>query len=353
VSAPAVSDSAPLGARLRADFSHARWKETDLPGGLRTGLFTLVPLLIGFALGSPISGVIATLGALNVFNVDLMGGPKGPARLLAFSVVANSLAFGAGTLVGLVPEPGIVPLIALGTFLPLLAGLRAHGGQVGLIAAVVFVIAVGLGGATAAEAPARALLIGAGGAWALFGAMIPRWWPRLRAVSPPRPPLLPHEYPGKGLGRVAFPAVVAATTAIGFFVGARLEVVRDFWVMLTILLALQPQLAATFEFGVLRIAGTIAGAAIAYTITVSLTDGWVLGEILALAAILMYATRTVNYIVYATALTVFVIVLLNFVVAGGSTLALVRVVDTALGGGLALVAGALLWVAYRPSPRPR
>jgi len=345
-----VDASTPLVRTVAQDSRRFRWAEFDLPTGARAALFTIVPLLVGYAAGQVEAGVLATLGALNLFMAQHPGRAGDPPRWLVVAAFANAGAFGLGTLIDTAPYGVEVYLVGLLVWAFLAAGTSPGKSQIALIAAVMLVVPVGLPGGTALDAGPRALYVLLGGSWGLLGALLPRWVPRLRtwtrSVTLPPPPPIHH-----GIRRAVFPGIVAATVAVGFYVGLRLDLVRDFWVMLTILVALRPDLAATFSTATMRILGTIAGAAIAYGLTVSVPEVPVLVVLLAVSATLTFATRTVNYIFYATSLTVFVIVLLELSFAGGPGVAVVRVVDTLIGGALALATGALLWVLYRAERR--
>jgi hypothetical protein len=328
-----------------------RWDELDLATGARAAVFILTPLLIGFAIGEVLYGVIAALGTLNLLNIDAAGRPTSGARFLLLGVGTNALAFGGGTIVGGLPEVDSVLAVAPAVLACLLLGRALHRYPVGLMAAVMFVVGVGLPGGTIGHAEDRTLLVIAGGLLGFLCAALPRWIPRIASWSPVVPAGPAEHVPGAGWRWIGFPLILAGTVAAGHWVGYELFLVRDFWVMLTVLVALHPDLTVTFTTSVLRVIGTIAGAAIAYLVTTTTSDFFVLLPILAASAALTFATRTVNYPLYATAITLFIIVLLNISFFGGPELALVRIYDTILGGALAMVAGVVLWVLYAPRIR--
>ena len=322
----------------------------DLRSGLRCALFVIVPLAIGFALGQIVGGVIATLGAVNLLLVDSpLGQPTTRVRTLAVALVANALAFGLGTVVTWLPQ--LSETILIGTIVAaiLYVATRLGAPGAGTTVAILFVVPIGLPGGGLDDAALRTGLILAGGGCALIGAMLPRWWPGLASTprGPPRPiPVL------DAAACLPYAVAVGATVALGFVVAHQLDLGRDFWVMLTVLVALRPDLAGTFSLATQRIAGTIAGAAIAYGITVSTSSFPILLATLAFATALTFATRTMNYVVFATALTVFVICLLNLAYSGGPTLALDRIEDTVLGGALAVATGAVLTYGLRVHRAP-
>jgi hypothetical protein len=346
-----VTASTPLVRAVAQDTEHFRPQDFDLASGARTTAFVLVPLLIGLAVGSPDGGVIAALGTLNLFMVDAPGTPTTRPGILAGSVLANSVAFAAGTILSASPAVLEVPLVGVGVLICLLVGARGGRTQMGLIAAVLLVIAVGLPGGTATAAGVRWLLVVAGSAWGLLGLMLCRWVPEVTAWSPAIAPTPPPKYPGEGLARLGFPVIVSGAVSAALFLGLHLGLARDFWIMLTVLVALRPDLTSTFSFAVARILGTVVGASLAYVITLEVASVPILLVVLAAAVTLTFATRTVNYVFYASSLTLFVILLLNLAFSGGPSLALLRVIDTLLGGALAVTAGGVLWALYSPALR--
>jgi uncharacterized membrane protein YccC len=129
---------------------------------------------------------------------------------------------------------------------------------------------------------------------------------------------------------------------------------RGYWVPLTVLFVLKPDYLATYSRGVGRAAGTMLGVAVAAAI-VTLghpSDGVVLVLLVALAAA-AYALFAANYALFSLTLTILVALLVEF--AGGSAIGAIedRVVDTALGGAIALAAFAVWPTREQPALRVR
>ncbi|HTW55456.1 MAG TPA: FUSC family protein [Thermoplasmata archaeon] len=335
---------------------HVEREEVDLAGGIRAALVLLLPLGLGFLLHDLAAGILTTLGTLNLLLVDYPRLPT-PKKVLAISVLTNAAAFTFGAVLSANPAEIAVPLVGVGVALSYVLGSRLRNYMLGVTTAVLLSVGVGLPIPTAAAAPVQGLYVLLGGAWGLFGAMIPRWIPGLMARSPPISSLTRASHvlprPTTWAEELVFPATVGIAVAAGLWISLRLELVRDFWVMLTILVALRPDLTATLEFSTMRVAGTVLGAAAAFPITLFVTSAGVLLVILTAVAALMYALRTFNYVVYATAITIFVIVLLNISYPGSPGLAVVRVIDTGIGGAIGLAAGTLLWLFYQRRDAPR
>jgi uncharacterized membrane protein YccC len=132
----------------------------------------------------------------------------------------------------------------------------------------------------------------------------------------------------------------AAATALAHLLGVQ----RGYWITLTALIVLQPSAGATWVKGMQRIGGTVAGGIAAAAILALVHDpGVMLGVVFVLAAAAVSVLQ-VNYGVYSALLTP-TFVLLAETSAADRHLPGIRVVNTLLGGALALVAARLLWPA--------
>ena len=135
---------------------------------------------------------------------------------------------------------------------------------------------------------------------------------------------------------------VGITTSAAVMIGNALHLHRAYWVTLTVLVILQPYAGATLIRAVQRVAGTVLGGVLAAVIGVAVHDprGILLAAFL-LSGICV-ATLPLNYGVFSMFLTP-TFVLLAEVNAGDWHLASVRVLNTLLGGGLALIGSRFLW----------
>lgn len=167
----------------------------------------------------------------------------------------------------------------------------------------------------------------------------PRPLAQLRAELTLRSPVLRHA------ARVAVATVGAELLALG------LRLPRAHWVTFTVVIVLQPQSGASFRRGVQRVLGTVLGATLAALI------GAVAPGPLALAVILFPLTAAavaimpVNYGLYSTLLTP-VFVLMSESLGGDWHLTRLRIVNTMLGGAVALLSAALLWPSWEVQRRP-
>ncbi|MDX6295449.1 MAG: hypothetical protein QOH50_4524 [Kribbellaceae bacterium] len=212
--------------------------------------------------------------------------------------------------------------------------------------------------------PSLAVVPGAGQHWAaeaLFGQLravtqsvvglytVPGRTPAGQAVSGPVAPAAEDE-----IGRAAL--TLRANLTLSGETGrhaARLAVVAGLaelmvettgllegrWVVLTVFLVLKPDYSSTVYRSIHRAVGTIVGAglgAAAASLAHSSSGGLIVAAVIAIAA--AYALFEVSYVIYSSALTVYVVILLDILGQQASTTALARLTDTAIGAALALIA---------------
>ncbi|GAA1913039.1 FUSC family protein [Streptantibioticus ferralitis] len=114
------------------------------------------------------------------------------------------------------------------------------------------------------------------------------------------------------------------------------------WIVLTIFLVLKPDYNSTVHRSIYRAVGTAVGAglgAAAALLAHSATEGLVSAAAIAVAA--AYALFDVNYLLFSTSLTVYIVVLLEILGFPAATTATSRLICTAIGAVLALVAYAV------------
>ncbi|MCW2968285.1 MAG: hypothetical protein JWM71_2057, partial [Solirubrobacteraceae bacterium] len=129
---------------------------------------------------------------------------------------------------------------------------------------------------------------------------------------------------------------------------------HGYWVALTALVVLRPDFASTMSRGVARVVGTALGALIATAVAAEIrpSEG-VLVVLISLCAFVGYVIFRANQAIFSTVLTGYVVFLLALVGLPGRQAAFDRLLDTAIGGALALVAYAVwpTWEAGRVRER--
>jgi len=128
---------------------------------------------------------------------------------------------------------------------------------------------------------------------------------------------------------------------------------RGYWVALTILVVLRPDFAATFQRSLMRVIGTVVGLLLA-----SVLVHYVLGDstpaLIALLAVAFFGMRmagAANLGLSAIFLAAVVVVLLSLIGVPAHSTVVVRLVDTAIGGAIALMA-VLLWPSWERGQLP-
>ncbi|MEG9525998.1 MAG: FUSC family protein [Hyphomicrobiales bacterium] len=140
---------------------------------------------------------------------------------------------------------------------------------------------------------------------------------------------------------VAAPALAATVSYAGAF---------THWLVMTVVLTMQPFYAATWQRALERIGGTVlgglAGAVLAYYATTPLMEA---GLILVLSVI-GFAARQISYGFFVTCLTPLVVLLVELLEPGHSSWEIVamRAGFTVLGGLIAVASCLVLWPIWEP-----
>jgi uncharacterized membrane protein YccC len=144
--------------------------------------------------------------------------------------------------------------------------------------------------------------------------------------------------------RHALRLAVACATAVAVY--SSFHIAHGAWVTLTVFVILKPDFGGTRQRAIQRVAGTVAGGllgiALAYGIQHPLAILIALG-VLAFAA---FSQMSLEYHRFVFFLTPFVVMLLSLGHPGDWQVALVRMVNTVVGGLIALAAGYTLWPAW-------
>jgi uncharacterized membrane protein YccC len=114
---------------------------------------------------------------------------------------------------------------------------------------------------------------------------------------------------------------------------------RGYWSVLTALVVLKPNFGGTLATAVQRITGTVSGALIAALLGSMIRNQSVLLFCAGLFAFAALALRPFNYTLFVIGLTPMVTLILNIGDVGDWRLAMLRVLETLIGGSLALLGG--------------
>jgi uncharacterized membrane protein YccC len=144
--------------------------------------------------------------------------------------------------------------------------------------------------------------------------------------------------------RYALRLGVAVALAVG--VSRLYHIERGYWVPMTVALILKPDFGGTRAHALGRIAGTLAGGLAGAALDVLIQDRLLNYLLLFPIGVATFAQRTASYPRFVAFLTTFIVLMLNLITPGDLRLPILRIVDTALGGCIALLAGYLLWPAW-------
>ena len=304
---------------------------------LRSGAFVLLPFLLSPAIGY-VNAAFAALGGMWLTNTE---GPKSraPIWILIIACFSESAAVGLGTLAG--TSGSIAPaLVGIGVFLPMLLHGNPRWTRVGTFTAITFAVGVGIPGDLAA-AVHRSLFSILGTLLVLLGILIQRLVNDRMSNKPSQmrvqdlPRLIDTQLHPDALRNAI---TIGVASADGFLIGMILGLPRDFWIVVTIILTVQPSFNATLTFTSSMVLGTIIGAVLGAGVIFETKNIYIQLIFLSAFAVFMFATRGVNLALVQVFLAPFIIVLLNIIYLGQVNFAEARVIDVAIGGLISVAA---------------
>jgi uncharacterized membrane protein YccC len=145
---------------------------------------------------------------------------------------------------------------------------------------------------------------------------------------------------------------LAATAAIATAIGEALRLPRGFWAVVTVLVVLKPNFGGTIERVIQRIVGTIVGGVIAMLISIFWRDAGMLFFCVALLAFVSFSIRSFGYGFFTLVITPLFMVLLDLANPGDWAVSLFRILDTLIGGMLALIGGYTLFPIWERERLP-
>ena len=323
----------------------------------RADLILVLPVAIclaaGLCIGRPGVGMIAAGGAMTAGfgakqSID-------DSRLLPMVFVSLGMAFAAflGVVVGHT-NLLLVPIAALWGFgYGMLTRREAGYSWVGQQCVITFLVASAFP-ASVEDALDRALLILAGGALqVLSAAILLRAFDQLsnhltslaRYVRKEETALhsalleTAQSVRQRKILNSALPysLLVAITLATTTELYRRLQFPSGYWIPMTALLVLKPGITDTVNRAIARVLGTVTGAILAsFCIAHLHPSPVVLAGLTLLFAWLSYGTLNVNYALYSSFITGYIVFLLSLASAPGPVIAQRRALCTALGGSIAL-----------------
>ena len=150
------------------------------------------------------------------------------------------------------------------------------------------------------------------------------------------------ETAGGRLTRV-FALRLMLSIGVAAVVSQEFPIQRSYWVVLTVAIVLRPDFGSVFARALQRGIGTMVGAVLGAIILVVIPAGPLLLLVCAVFAGLLPYGRDRNWGLFSTFLTPLVVILIDLLHPVGWSLALDRLIDTALGCAIVLLVGYAPW----------
>lgn len=331
------------------------WTKFDAMAALRCAAGVAVPLIVGVTMKNPSVGVFGAMGALSVGFGSFQEAPHGRVPAMFFSAAGMAIAVYVGAIAGPSAVAATFAAAAGGAASGLLAAVGPAASFVGLQAAIGLLIAVAFPPSSTWDAVVRAGLVMGGGLLQIL----------LLFAAQPRTPVDPRAVTTKAVSSLyqlhghavrRTPALFHALRLAGA-VGVSTAIYRWFdlprgaWIPVTALLVLKPHLYETLARGFARMGGTVIGALVATAIMSALSPGeWLLVALISAFVWAGYALFRTNYGLFTICITCYVVLLI--VLAGGAepSAAIYRIVNTIIGGFIALAVAAIWSVADEVVP---
>jgi uncharacterized membrane protein YccC len=150
------------------------------------------------------------------------------------------------------------------------------------------------------------------------------------------------ETAGGRLTRV-FALRLMLSIGVAAVVSQEFPIQRSYWVVLTVAIVLRPDFGSVFARALQRGIGTMVGAVLGAVILIVIPAGPLLLLVCAVFAGLLPYGRDRNWGLFSTFLTPLVVILIDLLHPVGWSLALDRLIDTALGCAIVLLVGYAPW----------
>ncbi|MDZ8186400.1 MAG: FUSC family protein [Nostoc sp. ChiSLP02] len=145
---------------------------------------------------------------------------------------------------------------------------------------------------------------------------------------------------------------LALITTLAELLASVLQLPRGYWITLTALVALKPNFGGTSETTVQRVIGTILGGIIGIIVILLLKNQIAIAICFLLLVFTAMSVRSLSYSIFIILLTPAIILLLNLISAADWKIGILRIVDSLVGGALALLGSYLLFPRWERQQLP-
>jgi len=351
-------------SNISEDTTAFPWAKRTPGSGVVAVIAMGVALLMGWLTGHPSAGAIA---AGSAFTVGFAVFHEALASVL-LSMAVTTVGIASATLIGSLAAPWTA-MVLLVTFVAamnygLLAEIGPTEGWIGQQSGVFVIVASYFANGPHYALGRTAMVLAGGGLQMLVFSMFYMLRPKRREAGKPRT----HERVPRRLRELwqcvrdevrtryhsapyvaRLVLVLLTSTAIYRYFHVR----NGYWIPMTALLVLKPQWADTLSRGIARMLGTVAGAGFAVLLARLLPlPAWLLPTLVMVSAWGCYALQAVNYAVFSFFITLYIVFLFRFGGFSQTTAAHIRLVNTVVGGALALTIDAM-WKAVTARRRRR
>jgi hypothetical protein len=331
------------------------WAKRTPIRGLQSVIAVAVALVAGKLSGHASAGAIAAGAAFTIgfalFHEALAS------TLLSMAIVTLGLASGtlAGSLGAGIPALVLILAIIASINYGLLADLGTTSSWIGQQCAVFVVIASYFPLGVHYAVGRTEMVLAGGGLQMLFYTAfhLHRLHPRAISARPAVLPLLRaralrilkqvRQDLTWGSSMVSYILRLVLAVGLSSAIYQTFHIRNGYWAPMTALLVLKPQWSNTLSRGIARLFGTLLGAGVAlmFALWVPL-PAWFTFSLCVIAAWGCYATQAVNYALFSFSITLYIVFLFRFGGFSDRSAAHLRLVNTAIGGGIALAID-LLW----------
>ncbi|MFC6646224.1 FUSC family protein [Granulicella cerasi] len=148
---------------------------------------------------------------------------------------------------------------------------------------------------------------------------------------------------------VSFAGRLIVTMIVATALYRHLHLRNGYWIPMTALLVLKQQWTGTVSRSLARIVGTIGGAAIAFGLAhLTSLPHWFVGVMVVVFALCCFALQAVNYALFSVVTTLYIVFLFRFGGFSETAAAHIRLLNTVIGGALALAIDFLWYLLVRP-----
>ncbi|MDP9175097.1 MAG: FUSC family protein [Planctomycetota bacterium] len=340
-----------LFARTAHDFREILtpdWSQWVPRAALRCIPGVALPLILGIYFNHPGIGIFATGGAMSVgfgSNHRLSRSRLSPMLIASTGMAVSALA---GSLAGH-SLLSLLPVVAFWGFVyGLLATLGSATAFIGLQCVIAMLITSNYTVPFAAAFNRATMVLIGGLGQTLLVAMLWKFDRKSPAPNPPPDPQNPataqpsakNVYDNLTWQSDAFQYGLRVAIALIYasILARALNLTNGYWLAMTVAIVLKPSFGKTFQRGLARILGTLAGVAVATLVSALLHPSHeTLAALVILFAALSYLLIRVNYASFTVCITAYIVFLLALAGLPEQKIIRYRALNTVLGGGLALV----------------